>query len=246
MFEVQGLCVDVGNRPVLRDVDLHIRRGETIALFGPNGSGKTSLLHTIMGMPGYRVLSGKILFRGADITGRTLDQRARMGIGLAFQRPPAVRGVKLAALLAAMRPGKTEEGRDDLAGFLKLLGLENFHDRDINLGFSGGELKRSELLQLLVQGPDLILLDEPDSGVDLVSIKVVSQVINALLEIERAPARRGRAGLIITHAGDILDLVPVDRACVMVKGRILCSGNPRDLLEDINERGYEGCVRCAP
>lgn len=240
------MSVNVGDRPILRDVNLSIGKGETVALFGPNGSGKTSLLHTIMGIPGYQVLSGTILFKGEDITGKTLDQRARMGIGLAFQRPPAVRGVKLADLvriLKAVRPG---DPGASLQAHIARLDLGNIQSRDLNLGFSGGETKRSELLQLLAQGPDLVLLDEPDSGVDLISITAVGQTINFLLEKEKAPAHRERSGLIITHSGCILDHVTTDSACVMVRGRILCTGSARDLLEDISNKGYEGCVQCVP
>lgn len=244
MLEIQGLSVDIGNRPVLRNVNLSIQKGETAALFGPNGSGKTSLLHTIIGMPEYKVLSGRILLKGEDVTGIPMDQRARMGMGIAFQRPPAVRGVKLDELVRILReknPPSPDDAWDDCVRKLKLEGLE---ERDVNLGFSGGEIKRSELLQLLAQAPDLILLDEPDSGVDLVSIKIIGEFINVLLEKEKALPRRGHAGLIITHGGYILDHVNMDTAYVMIRGEIQCTGNPRDLLNDISCRGYEGCIRC--
>jgi Fe-S cluster assembly ATP-binding protein len=244
MFEVEGLSVNVGERPVLRDIDLRILEGETVALFGPNGSGKTSLLHTIIGMPGYQVLSGRILFKDRDITGMTIDQRARLGIGIAFQRPPAVRGVKLDELIEKLHHKRLEPDRGVMNPYVQKMHLEGLEGRDINLGFSGGEIKRSELLQLLAQAPDLILLDEPDSGVDLVSITVISEIINLLLEKEKALSRREHAGLIITHAGHILEHVNADKAYVMVEGRMRCVGNPRDLLEDIRSRGYEGCVQC--
>jgi Fe-S cluster assembly ATP-binding protein len=244
MLEVQDLSVDVGKRPVLRDVNLKVLKGEAMALFGPNGSGKTSLLHTIIGIPGYTVLSGRILLKGEDVTGMTVDQRARLGMGLAFQRPPAVRGVKLAELARTLRDKRAEADDEELDSHIRKLRLEGFEDRDVNLGFSGGEIKRSELLQLLAQAPDLILLDEPDSGVDLDSIRIVGEIVNLLLEKEKPLPRRERAGLIITHAGHILDHVNVDIAYVMVEGKIRCKGNPRDLLEDISSRGYEECVRC--
>lgn len=244
MLEIQDLSVNVGNRPVLRNVDLSIHKGETAALFGPNGSGKTSLLHTIIGMPGYRVLSGRILLKGEDITGFPMDQRARMGIGVAFQRPPAIRGVKLADLVRTLHEKNLTPPGIDRGHFIRELKLEGLEDRDVNLGFSGGEIKRSELLQLLAQAPDVILLDEPDSGVDLVSIRVIGEFINVLLEKEKSQHRRARAGLIITHGGHILNHVNIDTAYVMIRGEIMCTGNPRDLLEDISCRGYEGCIRC--
>jgi Fe-S cluster assembly ATP-binding protein len=228
MIEVKNLTVSIEDKRVLKDVNLHIAQGETIVLLGPNGSGKTSLLKTIIGIPEYKVESGRILFKSEDITELTIDERARLGIGIAFQRPPAVRGVK-------------EEKINEFAQKLNLL---NFLERDINLGFSGGEIKRSELLQLLAQNPMFIMLDEPDSGVDLVSINLVGKVINELLEKEKMASKRTKAGLIITHAGYILDYVNADRGCIMLNGTVICSGNPRDLLEDIRTKGYEGCVRC--
>ena len=244
MIEVRDLTVRVGEKLILRGVNLRIETGETVVLFGPNGCGKTSLLKTIMGGGGYRVESGSIRFRGRDVTSLAMDERARLGIGMAFQRPPAVRGVKLGGILRfclEKRGGVTD---DELAGLAGKLNLAEFLDRDLNLGFSGGEIKRSELLQLMGQGPSFIMLDEPDSGVDLVNITLVGRAINDLLEKGEAAARRGRAGLIVTHSGYILDYVNADRAYVMLDGTVYCSGNPRDLLADIRAKGYEGCVQC--
>ncbi len=225
-------------------MNLHIAQGETIVLFGPNGSGKTSLLKTIVGIPKYSVESGRILFRGEDITELTIDERARLGIGIAFQRPPAVRGVKLKDMLRICMEKRGDFKEEKINEFARKLNLLDCLGRDINLGFSGGEIKRSELLQLLAQNPDFIMLDEPDSGVDLVSINLVGKVINELLEKEKIASNRTKAGLIITHAGYILDYVNADRGCIMLNGTIICCGNPRDLLEEIRTKGYEGCVRC--
>jgi Fe-S cluster assembly ATP-binding protein len=124
------------------------------------------------------------------------------------------------------------------------LNLTDFLDRDINLGFSGGEIKRSELLQLFAQNPEFVMLDEPDSGVDLVNINLVGAVINELLEKYKRKDKRIKAGLIITHAGYILDYVNADRAYVMLDGTVTCSGNPRDVLEDIRTKGFKGCMQC--
>jgi Fe-S cluster assembly ATP-binding protein len=245
MIELCDLTVRIDGRQVLKNVDLHIHEGETVALFGPNGSGKTSLLKTIMGIPGYHIDSGRILFKGRDITGCSIDERARLGIGIAFQRPPAVRGVKLKGILqTCMRKRGAAMGIGEINESARQLNLLEFYERDLNLGFSGGEIKRSELLQLLAQNPDFIMLDEPDSGVDLVSITLVGRVINGLLQKDREMQERKRAGLIITHAGHILDYVNADRACVLLRGIISCYGNPGDLLEDIRREGYEGCLKC--
>jgi Fe-S cluster assembly ATP-binding protein len=244
MIEVKGLTVRIGEKRILREVNLRIAKGETVVLFGPNGCGKTSLLKAIMGGAEYRVESGQILFAGKDITGLPMDERARLGIGMAFQRPPAVRGVKLGDLLRICGEKSGNFTEEEIPGLARKLHLHDFLERDINLGFSGGEIKRSELLQLIGQNPSFIMLDEPDSGVDLVNIQLVGQAINDLLEKEKAAAKREKAGLIVTHSGYILDYVNADRAYVMLDGTVYCSGNPRDLLEDIRTKGYEGCVQC--
>jgi len=246
MLAVENLGISVGGKRILSDVNLAIGEGETIALFGPNGSGKTTLLKAIMGFPSYRVDSGRIRFNGEDITSLSLDERSRRGIGIAFQAPPVVRGVKLGDVLR-ITMGKRGEVREDriheYAGRLK---LADFLPREVNLGFSGGEVKRSELLQLVAQNPDFALLDEPDSGVDLENIQLVGEVINELLGKGKAGARekKPRSALIITHAGHILDYVNADKACILFEGSIRCIGNPREILGDIHAKGYEGCARC--
>jgi Fe-S cluster assembly ATP-binding protein len=244
MLEVRNLSVTVEGKRILDGVSFRIEQGESIVLFGPNGSGKTSLLKTIMGMPQYRVDTGAIIFRGDEITHRSIDERARLGIGIVFQHPPAVRGVRLKEVLRICmeKNGAYEESK--IAGIAEELNFTDFLDRDVNLGFSGGEIKRSELLQLLAQDPKFVMFDEPDSGVDLVNIHLVGRAMNELLEKEKRGDRRTTAGLIITHAGYILDYVNADRAYVMLKGTVSCSGNPMDILEDIRAKGYEECVRC--
>jgi len=239
---VDSLRVQIGDREVLKGVDLTIAEGETHVLLGPNGSGKTTLLNAILGMPGYEVTAGRISFRGVDLVPLTIDERARMGIGLAFQRPPAVRGVRLRQVMAmAAARGLTEERLSEICEELE---LGEMLDRDVNMGFSGGEAKRSELGQLLAQQPDLALFDEPESGVDLDNIGVVGGAIQHLLRGAKASDPR-RAGLIITHTGNILRYVNADMGHVLYEGRTACSGNPLDLIGDISREGYERCVECA-
>jgi Fe-S cluster assembly ATP-binding protein len=244
MLEIRNLTVSVQGKIILKQVNMHVSKGETVALFGPNGSGKTSLLHTIMGIPGYKVETGTITFKEKDITGLPIDKRAQRGIGMAFQRPPAVRGVKLIDILNMCMDTKGNRDVEDINGFIQELNLGEFQERDINLGFSGGEIKRCELVQLLAQNPEFIMFDEPDSGVDLVSINLVGAVINKLLEKDIIAGKRIKSGLIISHAGHILDYVNPDRAYVIVDGTLYCSGNPRDILDDIRDKGYEGCITC--
>jgi len=240
---VQGLNVSIEGKEILHDVDLEIEKGEVHVIFGPNGSGKTSLLMAIMGVPPYQVTKGRVLFKGENITNLPVNERARRGIGLLFQRPPTIRGLKTRKLVEICSRGQANA--EELASYLE---LEKFLDRDVNYGFSGGEIKRAELLQLLAQDPELALIDEPESGVDLESIALIGEAINRLLkkDIHLRERRKmsQKAGLIITHTGHILDYVRVDKAYVMCNGHIGCSGHPQELLEQIRKMGYEECIKC--
>ncbi len=244
MLEVKGLTVSIDGKRVLRDVNFSVETGETVVLFGPNGSGKTSIIQTIAGYPDYKVESGEIFFRGRNISRLSIDERAGFGIGTAFQRPPAVRGVKVRDLLLECVRKRGGIGAEEIGEYAGTLNFGEFLDRELNVGFSGGEMKRSELLQLMVQKPDFIMFDEPDSGVDLVSITIIGEVMNKLLEKDVVIDKRTKSGMIITHAGYILDYVSADRAYVMIDGRIYCSGKPKDVLADIRTKGYEGCIVC--
>lgn len=241
MLEVEDLTVEVEGREIIHDVSFNIDIGETLALFGPNASGKTTLLMAIMGFPRYEVTRGRILFNKEDITHLPLDERSRMGIGILFQRPPVVRGVKMREMVRACL-GSREDG-DVIEQLAQQANMVELLDREVNYGFSGGEIKRSELLQLIAQSPEFVLLDEPDSGVDLVNISLVGEMINGLLQKDRM-RNRTSSGLIITHTGHILDYVNADRACVLLNGGIWCRGNPQEILASIKSHGYEGCAVC--
>lgn len=238
LLEIEDLSVGIGDKQVLSNVNLRIGAGETHALFGPNGTGKTTLLNAIAGIPRYTITGGRIVFKGQDITRMSMDERSRLGIGMAFQRPPALRGLKLKDLVKIINP------HADAAAILKRMDFEDFAGRDVNRGFSGGEIKRSEMVQLLAQQPDLVMLDEPDSGVDLENIKLIGDAINQLTQKDVRPSLRTKSGIIITHFGHILDYMKADRAHVMLGGSIVCSGNPAEILEQIKKSGYEGCVAC--
>ncbi len=242
LLEIKELSVRVDSRQILHDVNLSIQPGETQVMFGPNGGGKTTLLMTIMGFPRYRVTKGKIFFKGKDITNLPLDERARLGIGMSFQRPPVVRGVKTRDMVIAClkEPGNVEIA-EQLA---EKANLTDFLNRDINHGFSGGEIKRSELLQLLAQAPELALLDEPESGVDLENIALIGNLINGLLEKIHPIYKRTHSGLIISHTGHILDYVSARTGYVLCDGRIICEGDPHEILTTIKEKGYQECVVC--
>jgi len=252
MLLIENLRVELGDRIILANINLEIRPGETHVLFGPNGSGKTSLLMTIMGYPQYRVVEGNIRFKGVDITHLPIHERADLGIGMSYQRPPTINGLRTRQMVQICAKG--DVGVDDLA---QRVNFEAFLDRDVNAGFSGGEIKRSELLQLMAQNPDLILFDEPESGVDMENITLVGNTIASLLQKGYAPflddagpckmelrRRRTKMGLIITHTGYILDYVTADKGQVLYDGVLSCTNNPREIFKQISKSGYGECVKC--
>jgi len=246
LLEITDLAVEVDEKEILSDIDLYIDEGETHVLLGPNGSGKSTLFMSILGFPKYNITRGEIIFKGEDITHLGTTERVKMGIGVSFQNPPAIRGVKLMDLLKIehhedvkeeLSPEMTEQAS-------KLKFDERFLERDVNLGFSGGEVKRSEILQLLAQKPDFIMFDEPDSGVDIENVELLAEEINTLLDKDKKPGLRKNSGLLITHLGYILNFVTADTAHVLMDGRIACSGNPDEILEDVRKEGFKGCVEC--
>ncbi|MCJ7594407.1 MAG: ABC transporter ATP-binding protein [Desulfobacterales bacterium] len=249
MLCIEDLKVGIDGKVILQHIDLEINPGETHVLFGPNGSGKTSLLMTIMGYPQYEVMGGKILFKGEDITHMPINERALLGIGISYQRPPTIHGLKTRQMVRICARGEADE-----AALARRVNFEDFLDRDVNAGFSGGEIKRSELLQLMAQNPDFMLFDEPESGVDLENIHLVGKAIAVLLQKDSFPGdarskmqlklERTKMGLIITHTGYILDYVAADKGQVLFDGRLSCVNNPREILNCISASGYEECVRC--
>jgi Fe-S cluster assembly ATP-binding protein len=242
MLKIKDLSVAVEGKEIIHDINLTIKTGETHVLFGPNGAGKSTLLMAIMGFPKYKVTKGSISFKNKDITNLTVDERARMGIGMSFQRPPVVRGVKTSDMVAACLKGRGDG--EEIAKLAARADLQDFLERDINYGFSGGEIKRSELMQLLAQKPELTLLDEPESGVDLVNIALIGEMMNDLLEKNCPIPERRCMGLIITHTGHILDYVNARTGYVMCDGTIGCVGDPHEMLATIREKGYNECIKC--
>ncbi len=239
ILEVRDLSVEINKRKTLEGINIGIEKGQIYVLFGPNGSGKTSLLMTIMGFPGYKVKKGGIFFDGQEITKKTVDERARLGIGIGFQLPQDIRGVKLRDLLkicAGKKPN--EELSPEEEALVEKFNLKDLLDRDVNLDFSGGEKKRAEMLQLLLMKPKLLLLDEPDSGVDLESLKLIGEEIQAYVKKNKASA------FVITHQGYILEYLKAERACVLLDSAIHCRNKPEAILENIRKKGYRECVKC--
>ena len=234
MLKIESLTVKVSGKEVLTDINLEVKKGQRLALLGPNGSGKTSLLMAIAGFSDYKISQGNIIFRGKRINDLTIDERARLGIGVMFQRPPTIRGVKTRQMVELISKRKFNTDKE-----AQTLNLKEFLDRDINLGFSGGEIKRSELFQLLASSPRLSLFDEPESGVDLENIVLVGKVMNKILN-----KQKDNAALIITHTGYIFDYVKVDAGSILVGGRLHCMGEPKGILETVKKHGYEWCITC--
>jgi Fe-S cluster assembly ATP-binding protein len=243
LLEIRDLTVQAGDKVLLDGLNLTVPSGEVHALLGQNGSGKTTLMMTIMGFSGYEVTEGQILFEGQDITELDVSERARLGIAIAQQRPPTIDGVKLRSILSYILRNRENPG-EAMAKLAETAQMERFLDRSINDGLSGGEIKRAELLQLLAMSPTFSMMDEPDSGVDIEALGLVGRLTNQLFSPdEKKPAKR-KAGMIITHSGNILKYLNVDKAHVMHKGSIGCSGNPTIILDTISKHGYEECVRC--
>jgi Fe-S cluster assembly ATP-binding protein len=244
MLEITDLTVAIGEKEILHKINLTVRDWEVHALFGPNGSGKTTLIRTIMGFPECEVKSGSIVFNGEDITSTPINVRAGMGLGFSFQRPPTITGVKTRKVVEMIGKGKA-----DVESLAKAVNMKNFLDRDINAGFSGGEIKRAELLQLLAQEPEFILLDEPESGVDMEAMNLIGETINQLLKKnlklrERKALPHPSSAIIITHTGKVLDYILADKGHVLCNGRIVCNGNPNEILGTIQKKGYEACMTC--
>jgi Fe-S cluster assembly ATP-binding protein len=239
ILEVRDLSVKVEGKLILKNLNFNLKERASHILFGPNGSGKTTLISTIMGLPGYEVVSGKILFHNIDITNKGIDERAKLGIIVSFQNPPEITGVKLGDLLKlCLGKTTTDEFSADEMAQIDAFRLTSFLDRDVNLGFSGGERKRSEILQLIFLKPSLLLLDEPDSGVDVESLKMIAT------EIQKYVERSGSSALIITHKGDILEYIKASYGCILLDGQFHCFKDPMRIYEDIKHVGYEKCVAC--
>lgn len=243
MLEIENLWARVNNREVLKGVNLSVGKGETHVLMGPNACGKTSLILTIMGYPAYEVTQGSIVFEGQDLLEKGITERAKLGIALGHQNPPAIRGVKLRDIIRFIQGegpwNPAVEPEEKLATrFLGRVDLEpeSFLARDINLGFSGGEKRRAELAQVFAMESRLMILDEPDSGVDIDSIRLIGR------EISKQVEEQGSSVLIITHHRHILQHLSPDVAHIMYEGQIIDSGEPEKLIPKIEEKGYDGYI----
>ena len=238
LLEIKGLRVSAGEKEILRGVDLSVGRDETHVLMGPNGTGKSTLGYAITGNPAYTVTEGSIVFDGEDITSLPVNERAKKGIFLSFQNPLEVPGVTLSAFIRSALEQKSGsrirlwDFKKKLKETMKLLNMdESYAERDLNVGFSGGEKKKAEILQMLMLEPKLAILDETDSGLDVDAVRTVSQGVSLYRE------RNHGSLLIITHSTRILEALTVDAAHVMENGVIVKNGGA-SLVNEINEKGF--------
>ncbi len=248
ILRIENLHAGIPGRKILKGLNLEVRAGEMHAIMGPNGSGKSTLASVLAGRPGYEITAGSVTYLGQDLLAMAPEERARQGVFLAFQYPVEIPGVNNVYLLkAAYNARRKHRGEPEVDAFeflelvrgkMKLMGMnESFLSRGVNEGFSGGEKKRNEVLQMTVLEPTLALLDETDSGLDIDALKVVSQGVNSL----RDPSR---AIVMVTHYQRLLDHVQPDQVHVLADGRILRTGD-RTLALELERRGYDW-VQAAP
>jgi len=243
LLQIKDLHVNVEEKEILHGVSLAAGKGETHVIMGPNGAGKSTLGHALMGNPAYAITEGSILFNGEDITEMSATERAKAGLFLSFQNPIEVPGISLSNFIRNaldQRTGKRArlwEFRKNLEKKLEILGMDKaYADRDLNVGFSGGEKKKAEILQLLMLNPSLAILDETDSGLDVDAVRIVSEGVRAFQENGEGTL------LIITHSTRILEALKVDHTHILVGGRIVKSGDA-SLVDEINKNGFESYLK---
>ena len=245
LLQINQIHADIEEKEILHGVSLNINPGETHVLMGPNGAGKSTLGHVLMGNPKYHISGGNIIFKGNDITEESTDKRARNGIFLSFQEPLEVPGLSLESFIRSAirqktgKPIRVWEFHKELKKAMDVLQLdESYTQRSLNVGFSGGEKKKAEILQLMMLKPSLAILDETDSGLDVDAVRLVSEGVRAYQREQKG------ALLIITHSTRILEALHVDYTHVMVDGHIVATGDG-SLVDKINEDGYESFVQAA-
>lgn len=244
LLDIQNLSASLEDgKQILNGLSLSMEKGETHVLMGPNGAGKSSLGNTLMGNPVYKITDGKIIFKEQDITEETTDKRAKLGMFMSFQAPLEVPGISLETFIRSAIQQKTGERvklfqfQKELNACMELLNMNpDYAKRDLNVGFSGGERKKSEILQLLMLKPDFAILDETDSGLDVDAVRVVSKGIQ---EYQKTV---GGSLLIITHNAKILESLKVDKTHILVKGHIVHTGDG-SLVEKINKEGFEKFIK---
>lgn len=228
MLKIKNLTIKIKNKIVVKDLSLELKKGQVQAILGPNAAGKSSLIKAIMGLSDYQISQGEIWFKDKKLNGQTIDQRAKLGIGMIFQNPPEIKGVSLKDFLAEI--GKNQFGIE--------LNGQTLLNREINVGFSGGEKKISELMQMRHLQPKLLLIDEIDSGLDVINLKKVAQMI------QKEFINRGTAVLLVTHRGEIMQYLKPRLAHMLIRGKMVCSEPWQTVWQTIQRHGFQKCQKC--
>ena len=243
LLNLENVGVQIEDKQILRGINMQIGRGETHVLMGPNGAGKSTLGYSLMGNPRYNINSGHVFFKGEDITELTADQRAKRGMFLSFQEPLEVPGLTLESFLRSAlmeqsdKPLRLGEFRQRLKKNMDLLQMDfSYAKRSLNVGFSGGEKKKAEILQMMMFQPDLAILDETDSGLDVDAVRLVSEGVRAYQQEQKGSL------LIITHSTRILEYLNIDYTHVLVDGELVTTGDG-SLVDRINREGYESFLK---
>ena len=242
LLKVENLSVGIESGQILHNINLNINSGETHVLMGPNGAGKSTFGNALMGNPAYKIESGKIIFDGVDITDAPADKRAQAGIFMSFQNPLEIPGISLESFIRNSirqitgKPIKIFQFKKDMEKIMDLLDMDpSYATRDLNVGFSGGEKKKAEILQMLMLSPKLAILDETDSGLDVDAVRTVSK------GIKEYQSKHGGALLIVTHNANILESLDVDYTHIIVKGNLVKTGGP-EIIDTVNSTGFESFI----
>jgi len=228
IFQCQNLSVQIANSPIVKNINLSLKRGEVQAILGPNGAGKSTLLKAIAGIGDFKIKEGQIIFNGKNINKLSPEKRAKKGIFLIHQSPPSIRGIELGQFLNKISTKKIKLNTQE----------KQLTKRELNVDFSGGEKKLSELLQAQKTNPKLLLIDEIDSGLDLVNLKRISNIIKQKF------INKGTAVLLVTHRGDIMQYLKPQKAHVMLNGQLCCAENWKKIWATIQKHGYKKCREC--
>ena len=235
LLKITNLTIRLEKKIILDKVNLKLKKGEIHALLGPNGSGKTTLAQVLMGLPPYKIVRGTIIFKGRNITKFTPEKRSKLGLGLVFQNPPAIKGVTLNSLIQEIASDKKKKPE-----FFSEKTITSLRTREINLGFSGGEKKISELYQVVCLNPELVILDEIDSGLDIERLQKIIRFIKHKFHSQQ------RAFLIITHREDILKYLNPSMTHILLDGKLICSSKDwLSIWKTIKKYGYEKCENCS-
>ena len=231
ILKIERLSVRVGGKDILKDINLEIKKAEIHALLGPNASGKSTLVYTLMGFPDYKIMEGEIDFKGKNIGNLSIEERAKLGIAVVFQHPPIIKGIKLSKLL--------EKISKQVINIKEFPIKSDLLSREINVGFSGGERKLSEIIQIISLSPSLVIFDELDSGLDVEMLEKLASIIKDKFLHNKVSI------LLITHRGSILHFLKPDFAHVIINGELVCSSRDwKDIWETIRKYGYEKCKEC--